>query len=558
MKTWSIHRFSRRGLLLAPLLFFPGLAASGLLASLAQGQCKPVRWVSDFGYKQGWRVGLHPRLLGDVNGDGRADIVGFGGSKVFVSLSTGTGFTAPKAWLSGTLFTATGGWRTDRHPRFLADVNGDGKADIVGFGDNGVYVALASSGSFRTPGLVIRGWFGYKSGWRVGLHPRMVVDVNGDRRADIVGFGPINRTQAVWMAQSYGLRFGTPRVVEKTNFTPKQGWGPSFPRLLGNVIGDSKPDIVGFAAKETLVAENRLSRFQIAPKSTIPLFFSLAQGWQVGKHPRVLADVNGDGYQDIIGFGQTDLTVALGSKLGFIAKPSLWLKNFYCEAQGWRVASHGRMVTDINGDKKADIVGINGKGIFVSLSNGKGFGAPQSICAKAGWSGPRHAFATADVDGDGHGDAVIFGEDGVYVIPLRVSFPENYGRGCRGSKIKVAPSIRNQGIARLGNNSFGLWVENARSQSIAFAMVGSKANLSLGGGCSLLVKPLIFLPPLLTDGNPRKKQWTGKGLTRIPIPLDNRLRGLVFDAQYLVLDSYGSFQGAAAFSDGLEMKVGGF
>jgi hypothetical protein len=34
-----------------------------------------------------------------------------------------------------------GGWRVDQHPRFLADTTGDGRADIVGFGDAGVYVS---------------------------------------------------------------------------------------------------------------------------------------------------------------------------------------------------------------------------------------------------------------------------------------------------------------------------------------------------------------------------------------------------------------------------------
>jgi hypothetical protein len=33
-----------------------------------------------------------------------------------------------------------GGWRVDRHPRFLADTTADGRADIVGFGYDGVYL----------------------------------------------------------------------------------------------------------------------------------------------------------------------------------------------------------------------------------------------------------------------------------------------------------------------------------------------------------------------------------------------------------------------------------
>jgi hypothetical protein len=65
------------------------------------------------------------------------------------------------------------GWRVDQHPRFLADITGDGRADIVGFGNDGVWVALSQgNGTFSAPQLVI-GNFGYNAGgWRVSLHPR--------------------------------------------------------------------------------------------------------------------------------------------------------------------------------------------------------------------------------------------------------------------------------------------------------------------------------------------------------------------------------------------------
>ena len=45
-------------------------------------------------------------------------------------------------------YTLGQGWNSfDQYPRQLADVNGDGRADIVGFGSNGVYVALANAGN---------------------------------------------------------------------------------------------------------------------------------------------------------------------------------------------------------------------------------------------------------------------------------------------------------------------------------------------------------------------------------------------------------------------------
>ncbi|MBA3900420.1 MAG: glycoside hydrolase family 16 protein, partial [Bacteroidetes bacterium] len=40
-----------------------------------------------------------------------------------------------------------GGYRINEHPRYIADVNGDGKKDIIAFGNEGVYVALSYENS---------------------------------------------------------------------------------------------------------------------------------------------------------------------------------------------------------------------------------------------------------------------------------------------------------------------------------------------------------------------------------------------------------------------------
>ncbi len=96
-----------------------------------------------FGYVAGaWRVEQHPRMLGDVNGDGRADIVGFGNGGVSVALGRADGkFAEPTDALPGKFGYVAGAWRVEQHPRMLGDVNGDGRADIVGFGNDGVVVA---------------------------------------------------------------------------------------------------------------------------------------------------------------------------------------------------------------------------------------------------------------------------------------------------------------------------------------------------------------------------------------------------------------------------------
>ena len=147
----------------------------------------PSFWIRAYGYGSGgWRVNQHPRHVIDVNNDGLADIVGFGIGGTSVSLNTGSSFSAPSRWTSE--YGYGSGWHVDRHPRQVIDVNNDGLPDIVGFSESGTSVSLNTGSSFSASSL----WsseYGNKGGWRVDKHPRHVIDVNNDGLPDIVGFG---------------------------------------------------------------------------------------------------------------------------------------------------------------------------------------------------------------------------------------------------------------------------------------------------------------------------------------------------------------------------------
>jgi hypothetical protein len=112
--------------------------------------------LSAFGSAAGWSSqNRNPRLLADINNDGNADIIGFGNDGVTVSLANGTGgFMAPM-FANGTSFwgTQTGGWMSqDAYPRKLAGAVGSTLAEIVGFASNGVYVSVADGmGGFLPP-----------------------------------------------------------------------------------------------------------------------------------------------------------------------------------------------------------------------------------------------------------------------------------------------------------------------------------------------------------------------------------------------------------------------
>ena len=185
----------------------------------------PKKVVDNFGYSAGgWRVEQHPRFLADLTGDGRADIVGFGTAGVWVSLNNGNGtFQAPTKVVDNFGYSA-GGWRVERHPRFLADLTGDGRADIVGFGTAGVWVSLNNgNGTFQAPTegrRQLRLFRRAVGGW--SRHPRFLADLTGDGRADIVGFG----TAGVWVSLNNGNgTFQAPKKVVDDFATTLAGGG---------------------------------------------------------------------------------------------------------------------------------------------------------------------------------------------------------------------------------------------------------------------------------------------------------------------------------------------
>src|SRR5271154_2035498 len=74
-------------------------------------------------------------------------------------------------------------------PRFAVDLTGDGKADVIGFGTDGVWVSLANGqGGFSTPAFVPndssgQGQFGYGQEWRTEKHVRTLGELADPLRA---------------------------------------------------------------------------------------------------------------------------------------------------------------------------------------------------------------------------------------------------------------------------------------------------------------------------------------------------------------------------------------
>ncbi|HEY4089430.1 MAG TPA: alkaline phosphatase family protein [Bryobacteraceae bacterium] len=347
--------------------------------------------LAGFNFHTGWMVEKHPRLLADLTGNGRADIVGFGDAGVWTARNNGDGSFQPLKFVVAE-FGYDHGWRVDQHPRFLADITGDKRADIVAFGNDGVWVALSNGdGTFQSPRLVING-FNYNQGWRVDQHPRFVTDLTGDGKADIVGFG----NDGVWVALSNGDGTFQPPQLVLAGFNPGQGWDVERPRIMGDLNGDRRADIIGFGNDGVWTAlSNGTGGFAAASFILADLGYN--QGWRVESHPRFAADVTGDGKADIVAFGNDGVWVSVAGGSG--AKLVLQAFNYNT---GWRVPFHPRYLADLNGDSKADIIGFGDDGVWTALSNGDGtFQPAQFVIADFGYhAGPVVAKITIDFHTD--------------------------------------------------------------------------------------------------------------------------------------------------------------
>ncbi|WP_449283287.1 FG-GAP-like repeat-containing protein [Leucobacter sp.] len=317
-----------------------GFASGGVYVSTSTGsELRPAtRWSSQFGSATGWDVRFHPRTLADVNGDGLPDVVGFAAGGVYVALGTGTSFGAMQRWYagfgSGTGSTAANSWWVDNSVRFVADMNGDGRADIVGISTAGVYVALSTGSGFAKAQQWSTAFRG-NDGWRVGTHPRTLADVDGDGRLDVVGFA----SGGVYVALNSGSGL-QPVSRWVSGFGTSAGWQTGrHPRTLADVNGDGRADVVGFGADGAVVSLSSGSGFS-APARWSGEFG--AGSWLVDRHPRMVVDVNGDGRADIVGFGADGQRVALSTGRAFgTSRLETAAMGF---SSGWRVAAHPRMV----------------------------------------------------------------------------------------------------------------------------------------------------------------------------------------------------------------------
>gem|GEM_PF-1675598 len=363
----------------APYSLYVTLSDCALSGTTDFEFCTPANnWTTSFvssQYGDEENAGKLPRMKGDFNGDGKTDLIGFGQTSVAVGLSTGSAFNV-STWTN--LFTwGTDGFNQASLPRYLGDFNGDGKDDIVGFGHSSTTVALSTGSSFSTSGFTPSSFFTYSQGF-TGTHlPRKVGDFNGDGKDDIIGFGH----SSVSVGLSTGSSFNVSGWGASSFSTTTGGFGDEdkWPRMLGDFNGDGKTDIIGFGNTAVIVGLSTGSSFNVSTWGS-PFTYGLS-GILQSSTPRGIGDFNGDGKDDIILFGESAVSVALSTGSSF-SPASTWIKEGFV-GQYWENPTLQSLsstpiilIEDMNADGKDDLIGFNGYGTAISYSTGSLFECP--------------------------------------------------------------------------------------------------------------------------------------------------------------------------------------
>jgi hypothetical protein len=289
--------------------------------------------------------------LGDVNGDGQDDIIAFEhgrfSSRVWVGLSSGTigshhipyYFAAPNQVLSS--FCAS------RQSCEVADVNADGRDDLVAFTGGSTsspqaIVAISNGAGFEPPRL----WSGFSC---LAGEVCKLADVTGDGAADVVVFSQ-NAPGEVWVQPALGVP-GPPPIY--SGFGSPQHWATGFCTAgqtcaVGDVDGDGLADAVAFTRggnARVLVATSTGGGFTGAQQ--------VNGSFCLDGQECLVADVDGDHHADAIAFshdGSPHAMVARASRGGLMLGSAIEWSPSACGA------SETCMVGDVNGDGYGDAV----------------------------------------------------------------------------------------------------------------------------------------------------------------------------------------------------------
>jgi uncharacterized protein (TIGR03382 family) len=347
-------------------------AAAGMVCSLSGGAA-PLSLnlaTTSFANAHGWEdMSNYATLrIGDVDGDGRADVCARANAGIVCLPSTGTAFGAS---FSGPAWSDAEGWDKPEYYSTIrvADVDGDGKADICARAAAGFRCHLSTGRGF---GAAVTGSFfsdadGFTDPGKYGTI--RMGDVDGDGKLDVCARTAAGVECHRFLGASWGPAIAGPAWSDAHGFGKRQYWSTL---RLADLDGDGRADV---CVRASDAVHCRLSTGDAFGADIVGPALSDAHGWADEDNYATLrfADVTGDGTADLCAranAGARCWPFEDGAFGAVIAGPA-----FFADAGGFTHEAEVRTfrVADVNGDGRGDLCARDSAGFSCFLATGTGF-----------------------------------------------------------------------------------------------------------------------------------------------------------------------------------------
>ncbi len=259
----------------------------------------------------GWIFSTNDQfLVGDLNGDGKDEVAIFNGADWAVPclgllVDDGSNGLEGIARYDGSL----PGWDLRPHDRFfLADIDGDGKKDLLVF--NGTDWPIGYLGVLRSTGTgftVLTRYDGSLLGWTLRANDLFLVgDFSGDGKEDLWAVNNLD-----WAVPYLGMlqATGTGFAMSKKYDSALPGWtmGPADRHYVGDLSGDGKADLFVFNGSDWSMPYLGMLRSTGSELQFVHRYDGNAPGWQMREHDsHWVADISGDGKADLFVYNHAD------------------------------------------------------------------------------------------------------------------------------------------------------------------------------------------------------------------------------------------------------------